>query len=246
MTQYEPTPPTSGDGKRRGRKPRGEYPLTGAERQARYRRRQAGNRAAAPLRPPRSIRTPAGRSNGMPLSPHSSRCSPSMPLGSTHCPRRCATAPPARHYRPSSISISTSWSASSRRAALGGIEHDVAIPDRGSPTGAHRHPPRIATPDSWRSLCSARVPPVDSVHDPLRRCRFHSQERPRGQFFASPGGQFRMSFDTAQHDSSVCGEASLGLSTAHPRNVRFEDARVRRSIAGGGRSRIRRPLPMTI
>ena len=59
MTQYEPTPPTSGDGKRRGRKPRGEYPLTGAERQARYRRRQAGNRAAAPLRPPRSIRYPS-------------------------------------------------------------------------------------------------------------------------------------------------------------------------------------------
>ena len=34
-------------------------PLTGAERQARYRRRQAGNRAAAPLRPPRSIRHPS-------------------------------------------------------------------------------------------------------------------------------------------------------------------------------------------
>jgi hypothetical protein len=34
--------------------------------------------------------------------------------------------------------------------------------------------------------------------------------------------------------------------TPHPTNVRFEDARVRRSIAGGGCSRIRRPLPMTI
>jgi hypothetical protein len=37
----------------------------------------------------------------------------------------------------------------------------------------------------------------------------------------------------------------LVLATAHPRNVRF-GRRVRRSIIGSGRSRIRRPLPMTI
>ena len=37
--------------------------------------------------------------------------------------------------------------------------------DRGSPTGAHRDPPHIAPPDSWRSLRNARVPPVDSVDD---------------------------------------------------------------------------------
>jgi hypothetical protein len=36
----------------------------------------------------------------------------------------------------------------------------------GSPTGAHRNPPRIAPPDSWPSLRDARVPPVDSVDDP--------------------------------------------------------------------------------
>lgn len=53
MTQYEPTPSTPGDGQRKGRKPRGERALTGAERQARYRQRQLGNRAAAL---PRSIR----------------------------------------------------------------------------------------------------------------------------------------------------------------------------------------------
>jgi hypothetical protein len=56
VTQYEPTPPTSGDGKRRGRKPRGERALAGAERQARYRQRQAEERAAAlprPIRPQR-------------------------------------------------------------------------------------------------------------------------------------------------------------------------------------------------
>jgi len=35
----------------------------------------------------------------------------------------------------------------------------------------HRNPPRAAAPDSWRSLRSARVPPVDSRDDPLRRRR---------------------------------------------------------------------------
>ena len=59
MTKYEPPLPISGDAKRRGRKPQGEHALTGAERQARYRQRQVGNRAAAPPRPPRSIRHPS-------------------------------------------------------------------------------------------------------------------------------------------------------------------------------------------
>jgi hypothetical protein len=40
----------------RGRKPSGDRPLTGAERQASYRQRHIGNRAAAPLRPSRPIR----------------------------------------------------------------------------------------------------------------------------------------------------------------------------------------------
>jgi hypothetical protein len=40
----------------RGRKPTGDRPLTGAERQARYRQRQADNRAAPARRPPQPIR----------------------------------------------------------------------------------------------------------------------------------------------------------------------------------------------
>ena len=69
--------------------------------------------------------------------------------------------------------------------------------DRGSPTGAHRYPPRIAAPDSWRSLRNARVPPVDSVDDPL--CRRAAQPPTLGgQLFVPPGGQFRMSFDIKQ------------------------------------------------
>jgi ferric-dicitrate binding protein FerR (iron transport regulator) len=39
-----------------GRKPSGDRPLTGAERQACYRQRHIGNRAAAPPRPSRPIR----------------------------------------------------------------------------------------------------------------------------------------------------------------------------------------------
>jgi hypothetical protein len=53
VTEYNPPP---GDAPRRGRKPQGEQALTGAERQARYRQRQADNRAAPPLRPPRPTR----------------------------------------------------------------------------------------------------------------------------------------------------------------------------------------------
>src|SRR5215472_8228227 len=63
-----------------------------------------------------------GPSDGMRPSPNSWLYSPSVLPGSMHCPRRCATAPPARRCRRLSISISTSWPASSRRAALGAID----------------------------------------------------------------------------------------------------------------------------
>ena len=56
MTKYSPPPPPPVDSRRRGRKPQGGRALTGAERQARYHQRQAGNRAVARPRPPRSIR----------------------------------------------------------------------------------------------------------------------------------------------------------------------------------------------
>ncbi|HEX8807507.1 MAG TPA: hypothetical protein VF760_00760 [Xanthobacteraceae bacterium] len=59
MTEYNPSPPCC-EVQGRGRKPQGEGALTGAERQARYRRRQADNPAAPALRPPRPIR-PASR-----------------------------------------------------------------------------------------------------------------------------------------------------------------------------------------
>jgi hypothetical protein len=55
VTEYNPAPP-SDEMRRRGRKPKGERALSGAERQARYRQRQADNRTAPTRRLPRSIR----------------------------------------------------------------------------------------------------------------------------------------------------------------------------------------------
>ena len=55
MTEYNPPPPSC-EVQRRGRKPQGERALTGAERQARCRQRQADNHAAPARRPPRPTR----------------------------------------------------------------------------------------------------------------------------------------------------------------------------------------------
>jgi hypothetical protein len=55
VTEFKPVLAPPGGGKRKGRKPQGEHALTGAERQARYRQGQVGNRAAAPPRPSRPI-----------------------------------------------------------------------------------------------------------------------------------------------------------------------------------------------
>jgi hypothetical protein len=55
VTEYDP-PPRCCEARRRGRHPQGERALTGAERQARYRHRQADNHAAPARRPPQPIR----------------------------------------------------------------------------------------------------------------------------------------------------------------------------------------------
>jgi hypothetical protein len=52
----------------------------------------------------------------------SSRCKPSMSLGTIPCPTACATAPPPGPFRPSSISISTRSLLSCHRVATGAIE----------------------------------------------------------------------------------------------------------------------------
>jgi len=55
VTEYNP-PPLPRQTRRRGRKPQGEHALTGAERQALYRQRQADNRTPPTRRLPRPIR----------------------------------------------------------------------------------------------------------------------------------------------------------------------------------------------
>jgi len=56
VTEYD-TPPRCCEVRRRGRQPQCESALTRAERQARYRQRQADNRAAPARHPPQEIRT---------------------------------------------------------------------------------------------------------------------------------------------------------------------------------------------
>jgi hypothetical protein len=55
VTEYSP-PPLLRETRRRGRTPQGAHALTGAERQARYRQRQADNRPAPARRPLQPIR----------------------------------------------------------------------------------------------------------------------------------------------------------------------------------------------
>ena len=72
----------------------------------------------------------------------------------------------------------------------------------------------------------ARVPSMDSVDDPLRRAASTVNNAARGgQFFVSPGGQFRMSFDTESE------QLALLIETAAPRvRIRFPPARVVQTI----------------
>jgi hypothetical protein len=56
VTEYNPPPSPPCDARRRGRKPQGERALTGTERQARYRQRQADNRTVTRPRPLHSVR----------------------------------------------------------------------------------------------------------------------------------------------------------------------------------------------
>jgi hypothetical protein len=56
VTKYTHPPPPPGQAPRKGRKPQGQRALTGAERQARYRQRQAGTRVSPRRRPPRPSR----------------------------------------------------------------------------------------------------------------------------------------------------------------------------------------------
>jgi len=57
------------------------------------------------------------------------------------------------------------------QAALGETDNAVPHRNRGSPTGPTGTPAPSLTAQ-WRRSLPARVPPMDSVDDPLRRCRW--------------------------------------------------------------------------
>jgi hypothetical protein len=121
------------------------------------------------------------RSAGAKRSPNSSLCKPTMRDGSTRSPRRQATAPPPRPCRPSSTSISTTSPPSSRHAAS-----DVTEKLR-----------RSARWSRGGGRCAARGSPLWNYLDkPSYPSRRSINPQQGGQFFVSPGGQFRMSFDT--------------------------------------------------
>ena len=63
------------------------------------------------------------------------------------------------------------------------------------PRWVHRDLPHAAPPDSWRSLRSARVPPVHYLDKPLRLNLGATSLNPGVQFLMSKGVQFRTSVD---------------------------------------------------
>ena len=108
----------------RGRRPKGEYALSDAERQARYRARQLAQQTPPVLRYAGPRIGAAAPSAGAISSPNCSPCRPSMPPGPTVYPTTCATAPPPKRFRPSSISISTTSPRSSRPVVLAVTDQD--------------------------------------------------------------------------------------------------------------------------
>ena len=188
-----------------GRKPEAAQAMTGAERQARYRARHdlpADAMAAMHRRPPGNSRTATrvrrwDRSGRRHLSP----CRPSTPHGCKPCPRQPATDRPARRCRPSSISIWTRSSPSSRRAASAGTRPPHASTRRSRP---HRAACAGGSTGCWpalrsacrvRALRSARQQPVDYLHKRVAPQTPLIVATWGDQFSMSPVDQFWMSFD---------------------------------------------------
>ena len=83
------------------------------------------------------------------------------------------------------------------------------------PRWVHRNPPRVASPDSWRSLRSARVPPMhypDKLHRPsigaIGWVRIQSAK-------SAKVGQNSTGVDTpAERSASMPFDGALGLLKA--------------------------------
>ncbi len=93
------------------------------------------------------------RSGGTPLSPNSSPCKRSTPLGSTACRKQPAARQPPKHCKRSSISISTNSASSSRHAALAETE-----PVSCQRLGGQPHPPALTLDPQTRPVTSPQRP----------------------------------------------------------------------------------------
>ena len=93
------------------------------------------------------------RSGGTPLSPNSSPCKRSTPLGSTACRKQPAARQPPKHCKRSSISISTNSASSSRHAALAETE-----PVSCQRLGGQPHPPALTLDPETRPVTSPQRP----------------------------------------------------------------------------------------
>src|SRR5438445_13472194 len=84
---------------------------------------------------------------------------------------------------------------------------------RSLPRWVHRNLPRAAPPDSWRSLRSARVPPVHYLDKLPRPSLGATSLNPGVQFSMSKRVQFRTSVDSIQREFDRDGRVVAVCST---------------------------------
>jgi len=137
----------------------------------------------------------ADQDAGMMPSPSCSLCKPSLPLGAMHCRIISATPPPPTLYRPSPISISTSWPQLCRHAATDETDSPAASDNHQRQSAPHNP---LANVNQKRQSCSPSVV-ADSIQiDALptlivalhgqRRQEFHASQtgaRPSASTFAT-------------------------------------------------------------
>src|SRR5439155_19968024 len=117
-----------------------------------------------------------------------------------YSPPRGTSRPPAASGHGQAQGPPCAWSARSSAAACrsAGDRTERAGADitRSLSRWVHRDLPRAAPPDSWRSLRSARVPPVHYLDKPPRPSLGATSLNPGVQFSMSKRVQFRESVDT--------------------------------------------------
>jgi len=96
----------------------------------------------------------ADQDAGMMPSPSCSLCKPSLPLGAMHCRIISATPPPPTLYRPSPISISTSWPQLCRHAATDETDSPAASDNHQRQSAPHNP---LANVNQKRQSCSPSV-----------------------------------------------------------------------------------------